>query len=223
MRNCVESIGLDRLVEHLDNANRQSRENFNKLVRNIERTGMYEPLVVRHHPKKKGCYQIINGHHRCKALAKLGYDEAECVVWDVDDDETDVLLSTLNRLRGSDDIGKKRKILRRLSGRSGIGELSKILPGTKSQIERLANSKVSRGVGGCGGKAFANSVVFFLNDEQQKIVESALGSVEVGVDIRTRAGRRAAALACVVEKFVRISKVRVSGDGKEEVFAEETA
>ena len=61
MRNCVESIGLDRLVEHLDNANRQSRESFNKLVRNIERTGMYEPLVVRRHPERQGCYQIING------------------------------------------------------------------------------------------------------------------------------------------------------------------
>jgi len=206
MGGVIEFIELSRLVGHPDNANRQSGETFRKLVRNIERTGRYEPLVVRRHPERQGYYQVINGHHRLKALSKLGYEKAQCVVWDVDDAETDVLLSSLNRLRGSDDVGRKARLLRRLNGRLSVGELSKLLPGTRSQIERLANMQMPRSIKNISSRAFANAVVFFLNDEQQRIVEGALSAAEVGSDIKKRARRRAAALVCVAEKFYDISK-----------------
>jgi len=206
MSGVIEFIELCRLVEHPDNANRQSRENFGKLVRNIERTGRYEPLVVRCHPKKKEYYQVINGHHRLKALSKLGYEKAQCVVWDVDDDETDVLLSSLNRLCGSDDVGRKARLLRRLSKQLGSVEVLKLLPGTRSQIERLVNIKMPRSVKNISSRAFANAAVFFLDDEQQRIVEQALSAAEAGSDIKMRARRRAAALVCVAEKFIDISK-----------------
>jgi ParB-like chromosome segregation protein Spo0J len=45
--NRVSRIAIDKLVAHPDNPNRMSKTNFAKLVRNIERTGRYEPLVVR--------------------------------------------------------------------------------------------------------------------------------------------------------------------------------
>ncbi|MHC4624131.1 MAG: ParB/RepB/Spo0J family partition protein, partial [Planctomycetota bacterium] len=88
MRNSVHSIALDKLASHPDNPNRQSKANFAKLVRNIARTGRYEPLIVRPHPEKEGYYQIINGHHRRRALSELGYEAADCIVWDVDDEQT---------------------------------------------------------------------------------------------------------------------------------------
>jgi len=77
-----------------------SKANLAKLVRNIEQTGQYEPIIVRPHPQRKGCFQIINGYHRCHALTKLGYKTADCIVWDIDDKQTDILLATL-RLRQS--------------------------------------------------------------------------------------------------------------------------
>ena len=100
MTNSIHSIALDKLDFHPDNPNKQSKVNFAKLVCNIERTGRYEPFVVRPSPKKTGCFQIINGHHRYHALAKLGYEAADAIVWDVDDEQTDILLATLNRLGG---------------------------------------------------------------------------------------------------------------------------
>ena len=201
---CVEEIELKKLVGHPDNPNRQSKETFRKLVRHIERTGRYEPLVVRRHPEQEGYYQVINGHHRCAALRELGHERAECVVWDVDDEETDILLSTLNRLGGSDVVEKRLSVLKRLSERLGSGELSKLLPQTKGQIERLTHLKMPAGPAGGGGKVFANAVVFFLDDGQQGILEKALAAAERG-DGGTKAARRAAAITDIARSFLEKS------------------
>ena len=53
----VVSLPLHRLRAHPANPNRISNAAFNKLVRHIERTGQYEPLVVRIHPKLKNAWQ----------------------------------------------------------------------------------------------------------------------------------------------------------------------
>jgi ParB-like chromosome segregation protein Spo0J len=102
-QNKIHRISLEKLHAHPDNPNSMSKETFAKLVRNIERTGRYEPIVIR---QKDTSWQIINGHHRVKALRQLGYKTADCLVWDVDDHETEILLATLNRLGGSDTLEK---------------------------------------------------------------------------------------------------------------------
>ena len=56
MENVVRTIAIEKLVAHPDNPNRQSKVNFDKLVRNIERTGKYEPLIVRRLSEKKGVF-----------------------------------------------------------------------------------------------------------------------------------------------------------------------
>ena len=72
--NTIKTIVLSKLIAHPDNPNVMSDSTFRKLVRNIERTGLYEPIVVRPHPDEKDHsatadkFQIINGHHRVKAL-----------------------------------------------------------------------------------------------------------------------------------------------------------
>ena len=209
MANWIQAIALEKLVAHPDNPNRQSRVNFAKLVRNIERTGRYEPLVVRPCPEREGFFQIINGHHRRQALAKLGYEAADCVVWEIDDEQTDILLATLNRLGGTDELGKKLKLLKRLNQRLESGELSKLLPLKRAQIERLADLKLPRGPAKIDTKSFVNPMVFFLSDEQQQIVEEALSLAEQkpgcgsrGTGHKTKAARRAGALACVAQCFI---------------------
>ena len=218
MTNTIQSIALDKLDFHPDNPNRMSKVNFGKLVRNIERSGRYEPLIVRPCPDKADYFQIINGHHRCHALAKLGYETADCVVWDIDDEETDVLLATLNRLGGSDELAKKLKLLERLSKRTEANILARILPQTRSQIERLNSMLDARysmlnacksEVENRKSKAFANSLVFFVDDKQQEQIEKALLLVEE-VSVRspkdkaemTNAAKRAAALAHIAQHFL---------------------
>jgi len=200
--NSIESIALDKLLGHPDNPNRMSRANFAKLVRNIRRTGRYEPLVVRPWPDKPGYFQIINGHHRCRALAELGYKQADTVIWDVDDEQADVLLATLNRLGGSDELGKKLILLKRLNKRLQAGELAKLLPQTARQIERLTNLKRPDRPAKADENGFVNPLVFFLDDTQQQIVENAISLVEESKSKMTKAAKRAAALVRIAGHFV---------------------
>jgi ParB-like chromosome segregation protein Spo0J len=213
MVNVTRSIPLKKLIAHPDNPNRMSKVNFSKLVSNIKRSGRYEPLIVRPNPDKAGFFQIINGCHRCQALAKLGYKIADCIVWDIDDEQTDILLATLNRLSGKDELGKKLKLLNRLTKRTEVAGLSKLLPQTARQLERLTNLKFPRVLAEITAKCLLNPMVFFANDEQQKIIEEAISAVEGSQNeivemayAKTKALSRAAALAHIAGYFLNHSR-----------------
>ena len=258
MNNSIQSIAIDRLIPHPDNPNRMSKANFDKLVRNIERSGRYEPLVVRPIPKSinrrertrqgvrqgsalprlkgpavvpkdrspmdslrreeikednsatsacsavknDGCYQIINGHHRRQALKQLGYKTADVVVWDIDDHEADILLATLNRLGGKDSIEKKLALLKRLNKRLAARELAKLLPQTAKQIEQMANLSLPAAPATMAANHFANPLVFFVDDTQQRIIEQAMSLAMPNRDGKTRAAKRAAALTAIAQYFL---------------------
>jgi len=215
MVNQVQSIALDRLIAHPDNPNKMSKTNFAKLVRNIERTGRYEPLVVRPCPSsslrtgpqknchscpasvggvnssrnpdddRTSCFQIINGHHRCQALRELGYKNADAIVWDIDDQDADILLATLNRLGGSDILEKKLALLKRLNQRMQVGKLAKLLPLRAGQIERLTEFTVSDCRTAIENRKtkILNPLVFFVNNKQQKTIENALSLARVQLQL----------------------------------------
>jgi len=202
----IQAILLDKLIAHPDNPNRMSKAKLAKLVRNIEQTGRYEPIIVRPHPQSKDCFQIINGEHRCKALAKLGYKEVNSIVWDVDDGQADILLATLNRLVGTDQIDRKLALLKRLNKKIKADELAKLLPATAKQIERLINLKRPKQPVNINVESFANPMVFFVNDAQQEIIENALSLAQEPCSEKTKAAKRAAALAQIAGHFLNHSK-----------------
>jgi len=205
MTNEIQSIALDKFVAHPDNPNRMSRANFAKLVRNIKQTGRYEPLVVRPCPDKLDYFQIINGYHRWKALAQLGYKTADAIVWDIDDEQADILLATLNRLSGSDVLDKKLALLKRLNERWSAREIAKLLPQTAKQIERLTNLKIPNTPAKINTNCFANPLVFFVNDKQQQTIQNALSLVKEAKKERTKAAKNAAALTYIAQFFLNQS------------------
>jgi hypothetical protein len=199
----IRRIPLDRLVPHPGCPNRMSRATLEKLVRNLERTGRYEPLVVRPCPGRRRFFQIINGHHRCEALRTLGQRSAEAVVWSVSDAETDLLLATLNRLSGRDTLEKKVGLLQRLSGAMTLRELAQLLPQTRGQLERFINAKWPVGPSLETGRVFATPIVFFADEAQDRLVAQALAQAAVGLpEGLTRAAQRAAALARLARSFL---------------------
>lgn len=129
-------LPIDSLQPHPDNPNRVSRENMTKLRKHLERTGRYPPIIVRPFASK---YQIIDGHHRVELLKQLGYSEAQCVVWEVDDHETRLLLTTLNRLQGSDDPAKRASLVEQLieQGRFTAEDLAGLLPENTGRLAKL--------------------------------------------------------------------------------------
>lgn len=196
----IVSIEIGRLIGHPSNPNLMSAGVFRKLKSHIERTGNYEPIVVRPHPERADCFEILNGHHRMKVLKELSYERADCVVWDVDESEALLLLATLNRLSGSDDVYKKSELIKNLSREYSIKELCGRLVDNSKSIQRLLNLK--------GGgrrmftKAFLNPVTFFLTDKQKDIVDESLITAMEGDKEKTTAQRRALGIVKIARFFV---------------------
>jgi ParB-like chromosome segregation protein Spo0J len=202
MKNQISLIPIDKLVAHPGSPNLMSKGNFAKLVRNIEQTGRYEPLVVRPCPQGGDSFQIINGHHRCRVLAELGYEAVETVVWDLDDHEVDILLATVNRLGGRDVLDKKLTVLRRLDRQMRSREMARLLPLSRTQIERLTRIS-THGPSPIKPVSveFAAPLVFFVSSEQKKMIEGALSLARERSGGKTKAEKNAAALANIAESF----------------------
>ena len=177
-QNEIKSIPIVNLFAHPNNPNRMSKKCFDKLVRNIEHTGMYEPIIVRikntHNSELITQYEIINGHHRVMALKQLGYTNADVCIWDVDDRQTNILLTTLNRLSGTDILDKKLALLKELNKTSRSIELAKLLPFTSGQIDRYCNLKIPKAPAKVDVHNFSHPMVFFVNHKQKKTIDKAM-------------------------------------------------
>ncbi|MFA5291611.1 MAG: ParB/RepB/Spo0J family partition protein [Phycisphaerae bacterium] len=174
MQTTIIRIPLDKLLPHPENPNKMSRQNFEKLKRHIKQSHNYEPLIIRKHPEIENHFQIINGHHRAQALRQIGETFADCVQWDIDDDQARILLATLNRLGGKDELAAKAALYKNLSEKFSVKDLSKLLPDNKQAIERLKDITKPPADFADSLNAFLNTLVFFLNDEQIETVETAL-------------------------------------------------
>jgi hypothetical protein len=123
----------------------------------------------------------------------------------VDDEQTSILLTTLNRLAGSDIPAKKIGLLKKLTQRLGTAQLAKLLPQTAKQIERLTALKLSAERCTLHAEQFAIPLVFFVTKQQQGIIENALSSVENQVSRieMSKAQRRAGAITEIAEQYLR--------------------
>jgi hypothetical protein len=133
----IQDIPVELLVAHSENSNFMNAEMSQKLRRHIERTGRYEPIIVRPHPGEKGKFQVINGHNRLRVLKALNYKTVHSVIWDIDDNQTRLYLATLNRLSGSDVPERRAALLENLFTTFNTNELSSLLPDSEKQIDEL--------------------------------------------------------------------------------------
>jgi hypothetical protein len=133
----IQEIPTRLLLEHPENSNYMDTQTSQKLKTHIEKTGRYEPLIVRPHPTENGKYQVINGHNRLRILRALRYQTAHCIIWHIDDDQTRLYLATLNRLSGSDTPERRAILIENLLGSFSKDELLSLLPEDEKQLEKL--------------------------------------------------------------------------------------
>lgn len=203
VKKTIHSVLLRKLIANPDNPNVMAKPKFMKLLRNIGQSGIYEPIVIMRCKKNTRYYEIINGYHRCRVLLKLGHKNADCVLFDVSDKQLNILTATLNRLGGSDDTGRKIDLLKSLIKAATPKELAKILPCTSTQIERLTNLQMPDGKSKKDAKCFYNPIVFYVTDEQKKIIEKAISKLAEQVKgEKTEAAKRTAALMILIQYFI---------------------
>ena len=189
----IVSVSVRKLRPHPANPNRMKEESFRKLTNHIERTGQYEPVVVRAHPQKEGLYQILNGHHRFRVLKQLKHSHIDCVVFKADDAEAMVYLATLNQLTGKDNLYKKSRLIEQLNKRYSSRELARLLPDSKTSIEKLNRLAADQTLPKPRTQAaLLMPMTFFLTPIQHQLVceafESATGETESGTRTQKRIG-----------------------------------
>lgn len=133
-------IALKLLDADPRNANVCDAETLDKLRANIQRTGFCPPLIVRPHPQKEGRFMILDGHHRKLVLERLKWKSVECQVWSVSEEDAQLALVTLNRLRGTDNLRKRAELIQSLSQSLNIEDLANLIPETPPEIENLLSS-----------------------------------------------------------------------------------
>ena len=172
----IQEIALDKLRGHRHNANVMRPDLLAKLAGHVERSGRYPPLIVR--PIEDG-YEIIDGHHRLEVLRRLGHATARCVAWEVDEQESLVLLATLNRLQGQDDPKRRAALVGRLAGGMDSKLLGRLLPEQKHQLEKLMSlnrpAPLLRDPKGL--ERMPAVVHFFLMETQRNELERVLGEI----------------------------------------------
>jgi len=131
----VRAIPLGKLRVAEWNSNRPGAELIRKTRRSIERFGLVANLVVRKHPTRRGAFEVLSGNHRLELLAELGFDEAPCVVVDVDDARARLLAATLNRGGVNDPIAYAQLVADVIAELGSTAELEELLPETPESLD----------------------------------------------------------------------------------------
>lgn len=107
----VKEVELSEIVPTEVNANAMDKKDFDKLVRNIKKSGLSSMIAC--YRNEEGKYVIISGNHRYKACVKIGYSKINILYAEESEltkDEIIALQLSHNTLHGEDDKG----ILKRL-------------------------------------------------------------------------------------------------------------
>ena len=176
-------IDLDRLVPHPEHCNYTDPRTLRTMRGHIDQTGRYEPLTVRPCPGEQARFQVINGHSRLRALRLIGHRCANCIVWDIDDDQAKLYLATLNRLCGKDLPERRALLVESLLRSRELDELAELLPDRRAylaEIKRLACSPLD-------GVAEPNSPAELTGEVPAIVVfmlgEAALKEVSLALDL----------------------------------------
>ena len=201
----IISLPLCNLHPHPENANRMSKDKFAKLVRHIKQTGHYEPVVVRRHPQHGGAYQILNGHHRVRALKQLNRTRIDCVIFRADDEQARLYLLSLNRLCGRDNVYKKAKLIEQLCQSHKPRDLAKLLGDSKTAIEKLnalsQNQPLPRTA---DEKPFLLPMTFFMTEDQYALLNSAFEKATQS-NANPRSQKRLDALCRIAREYLDAS------------------
>lgn len=106
-------VNVEDINEAKVNANKMSDKDFEKLVKNIKKSGGLSSAITCY-LQEDGRYVIISGHHRYKACVSLSYVQVPVIYAnesDLDRDEIIALQLSHNSLHGEDNKGILKRLL----------------------------------------------------------------------------------------------------------------
>ncbi|MCD6432374.1 ParB/RepB/Spo0J family partition protein [Candidatus Bathyarchaeota archaeon] len=92
----IEELELEGFTPRLSVDHRYVDE----LAESLKTEGQLKPIIVRPHPEKPNCYQVLDGVHRVRAARKLGWTLIRAEVRKLSDEEALILAMRVNQLHG---------------------------------------------------------------------------------------------------------------------------
>lgn len=171
MRVQIIAAPTNTLRDAPQNANKMSAATYRELVLSIRRIGFVVPIVAR--DLGDGELEIVDGHHRVKAMKELGEVAVPTLIVTGDEDPRLVALA-LNRLRGETDLAVASMIVEELleSGLSTmdlsitgfsereLGELVSALEQPDPDLDDLGNTGMPEEVGTPVARPFLLDLTF---------------------------------------------------------------
>ena len=164
------------------------------------------------YPHKENSDQILNGHHRLRALRKLHYTVADCVVFAADDEQSRLYLLTLNRLIGRDNVYKKAKLIERLCRHFDSRDLAKRLGESKTAVEKLTALSKNQPLPKTPSKPPLLPMSFFMTERQHAMITRAFDKAAGENTDRPRSQKRLAALCQMAEAYLDSKSASAQGD-----------
>ena len=90
-------------------------EALNGLIQSIRENGLICPITLR---KTEDGYRVIAGHKRLFAAKKLGIEEVDAKILEVNDDEATVLISEISKFTPDSAYYAKEKAVAEVSSRN---------------------------------------------------------------------------------------------------------
>lgn len=130
----IVRIAIDKAVPNTWNPNHIKPKIYTKLKSQIKAGGNILPIVVRQHPSKRGCFEIIDGFHRWKISQELGYTEIDVIQVEADDNQAKLLTVNLNYMRGNPKPHEYAQLIHSLTEFYTVDDLALMLPEDKPLI-----------------------------------------------------------------------------------------
>lgn len=101
----IDIIPVDKLIYFSNHPFKiRTGERLTELTDSLKMQGILVPLIVRCHPNIKGSYEILAGHHRYEAAKLADIFELPCIIKNVDDNTSALIVVESNKQRGFADM-----------------------------------------------------------------------------------------------------------------------
>ena len=211
----IQRIKIEKIFPNDWNPNHLKAEFYKKLKRYIQKdAGAVIPLVVRSHPKRKGCYEIIDGFHRWKIYQELKHTEVDAVVVKVNDEQAKILSTNLNYMRGQAKPMQYAQLIHSLTEKYTLDDLELLLPESKPQLldklELLKLPEVSKSrledASEEQEKESLSTLKVQVTEEEKETIEGALKQSDLK--------KKGAALTVLVKAGAEALRLRSAGSLK---------
>lgn len=176
-------VPVERIEPNPWNPNTMNEAMYEKELASIRKFGFVDPLTVREVGVDR--YQIIDGEHRWRGAADLGYTELPC--WNlgiIEDDDAKQLTIVLNETRGQSDQARLGVLLSELAARRGEPEIREIMPFDRARFDELVGKAsidweaLEKRREAVKGEGRWKELVYRMPYDAAKVVEDAVAAVQ---------------------------------------------